>query len=325
MLTEDFIAAKKPNWERLTAILDRSQLGGLASLSAEELSELGRLYRSATSDLAVARRDFAGHRVIDYLNGLVARAHAAVYQGRAARGRGLVEFFTITFPRTFRATWGYTLASFLMFLLPALASFYVAYRDPAAGAALFPGIEDRIEDIRDKREWWKSINDDGRAASASFIMTNNIQIAILAFAGGALLGVLTLYILAQNGLMLGIVAGASQALGFAGNLWGFVAAHGVIELSVIFIAGGAGLQLGWSVLRPGLLTRRAALVQASRRAAQLLLGCIPLLVVAGTIEGFVSPSDLPLAVKLAVSLASGALLYGYLLLAGRERGRARYG
>ncbi len=244
MLTEDFIAAKKPNWERLTAILDRSQLGGLASLSAEELSELGRLYRSATSDLAVARRDFAGHRVIDYLNGLVARAHAAVYQGRAARGRGLVEFFTITFPRTFRATWGYTLASFLMFLLPALASFYVAYRDPAAGAALFPGIEDRIEDIRDKREWWKSINDDGRAASASFIMTNNIQIAILAFAGGALLGVLTLYILAQNGLMLGIVAGASQALGFAGNLWGFVAAHGVIELSVIFIAGGAGLQLG---------------------------------------------------------------------------------
>ncbi|HEX9438613.1 MAG TPA: stage II sporulation protein M, partial [Roseiflexaceae bacterium] len=85
MLTEDFIAAKKPNWERLTAILDRSQLGGLASLSAEELSELGRLYRSATSDLAVARRDFAGHRVIDYLNGLVARAHAAVYQGRAAR------------------------------------------------------------------------------------------------------------------------------------------------------------------------------------------------------------------------------------------------
>lgn len=325
MLAEDFIAAKKASWERLTGILDKSQLGGLVTLSAEELTELGRLYRGATSDLAVARRDFAGHRVAEYLNSLVARAHGAVYQSRAARRRGIVEFFTATFPRTFRATWGYTLAAFLMFLLPALASFGVAYRDPAAGAALFPGIEDRIQDIRDKHEWWKDINDEGRAASASFIMTNNIRVAILAFAGGALLGVFTLYILAQNGLMLGIVAGAAQALGFSANLWGFVAAHGMIELSVIFIAGGAGLQLGWSVVRPGLLTRRAALVLAARRAAQLLLGCIPLLVVAGTIEGFVSPSNLPLAAKLAVSVASGALLYGYLLMAGRERRSMRYG
>lgn len=319
MLAEDFIAAKKPNWERLTAILDRSRGAGLAALSAEELSELGRLYRGATSDLAVARRDFPNHRVAEYLNGLVARAHAAVYQRRAARGRGILEFFAVTFPRTFRATWAYTLAAFLMFLLPALASFTVAYRDPGAGAALLPGIEQRIEDIRDKREWWKEINDEGRAASSSLIMTNNIRVAIVAFAGGVLLGAFTLYMLAQNGLMLGIVAGAAQALGFAGNLWGFIAAHGMIELSVIFIAGGAGLQLGWSIVRPGLLTRRAALVLASRRAAQLLLGCIPLLVVAGTIEGFVSPSDLPLGVKLAVSFASGVLLYGYLLLAGRER------
>ena len=318
MLAEDFIATKKPGWERLTALLDRSRLGGLAALSAEELSELGRLYRGATSDLAVARRDFPSHRVAEYLNGLVARAHAAVYQGRAARRRGFLEFFTLTFPRTFRATWAYTLAAFLMFLLPALVSFVVSYRDPNAGAALMPGIEDRIQDIRDKHEWWKSINEEGRSAAASFIMTNNIRVAILAFASGVLLGVLTLYVLAQNGLMLGIIAGAAQSLGFAPNLWGFVAAHGMIELSVIFIAGGAGLQLGWSVVRPGLLTRRAALVLAARRAAQLLLGCIPLLVVAGTIEGFISPSDLPLSLKIAVSLISGLLLYGYLLLAGRE-------
>lgn len=324
MLAEDFIRLKRPTWEQLTHILDKSRLGGLAALSAEELNELGRLYRGATSDLAVARRDFPGHRVTDYLNGLVARAHGAVYQSRSLRRRGIVEFFTTTFPRTFRATWGYTLAAFLMFLLPATASFWVAYDDPAAGAALFPGIEDRIQDIRDRREWWKSINDDGRAASASFIMTNNIRVAILAFAGGALLGLFTLYILAQNGLMLGIVAGAAQSLGFAANLWGFVAAHGMIELSVIFIAGGAGLQLGWSVIRPGLLARRTALVLAARRAAQLLLGCIPLLVIAGTIEGFISPSELPLALKVAVSLASGVLLYGYVLRAGREKPLARY-
>jgi uncharacterized membrane protein SpoIIM required for sporulation len=323
-LAEDFIAAKRPNWERLTTVLDRSELGGLSALSAEELNELGRLYRSATSDLAVARRDFPGHRVADYLNALVARAHGMVYQSRAARRRGMIEFFGATFPRTFRATWGYTLAAFLMFLLPALASFWVAYRDPAAGAALMPGIEDRIQDIRDKREWWKDLND-GNAAGASMIMTNNIRVTILAFAGGTLLGIFTLYLLAQNGLMLGIIAGAAQSLGFAANLWGFVAAHGTLELSAIFIAGGAGMQLGWAIIRPGLLTRRAALVQASRRAALLLLGCIPILMIAGTIEGFLSPSGLPLAVKLVVSAASGVLLYSYLLLAGRGPRAARYG
>jgi len=324
MLAEDFIAAKKPNWERLTALLEQSAIGGLATLSAEDLVELGRLYRSVTSDLAVARRDFPTHRVADYLNSLVARAHAAVYQGHAVRRRSILEFFIAAFPSAFRATWGYTLAAFLMFMLPALASFTISYRDPSAGALLMPGIEDRIQDIRDKHEWWKSINTEGRSAAASFIMTNNIRVAILAFAGGVLLGILTLYLLAQNGLMLGIVAGAAQTLGFAANLWGFVAAHGMIELSVIFIAGGAGLQLGWSLLRPGLLTRRAALVLAARRAATLLIGCIPLLIVAGTIEGFVSPSNLPLSVKLAVALLSGLLLYSYLLLSGRTISRSSF-
>lgn len=321
MLAEDFVALKKQNWERLNALLNKSQVGGLTTLSAEELNELGRLYRSATSDLAVARRDFATHRVAEYLNGLVARAHGAVYQSRSTRGRSFLRFFTSTFPGAFRATWAYTLASFLMFFLPALVSFVIAYRDPSAGSTLFPGIEQRIEDIRQKREWWKEINTDGRAASASFIMTNNIRVAILAFAGGILLGVLTMVVLFQNGLMLGVIAGAAQSLGFAGNLWGFVAAHGVIELSVIFIAGGAGLQLGWSMIRPGLLTRRAALTLAAQRATYLLLGCIPLLVIAGIIEGFISPSDLPLGVKLAVSFLSGLLLYGYLLLSGRGRRR----
>ena len=323
MLAEEFITRKKPDWERLSHLLNASQTTGLGALSAEEITELGRLYRNATSDLAVARRDFPSHRVSEYLNGLVARAHAAVYQSRAARGRTMIRFFTHTLPAAFRATWPYTLAAFLMFLLPAIVGFVISYRDPAAGAALIPGLEERIDDIRNQREWWNQINSNGRASSSTTIMTNNIQVAILAFAGGMLLGTLTLYAMVQNGLMLGVLAGAAQSLGFAGNLWGFVAAHGVIELSVIFIAGGAGLQLGWSIIRPGLLTRRAALTLAAQRAMTLLIGCIPLLVIAGTIEGFISPSSLPHAVKYSVALGTGIALYSYLLLAGRERRQRR--
>jgi uncharacterized membrane protein SpoIIM required for sporulation len=318
MLAEDFIAHKRDSWEHLTRLLDRTR-SGLVTLSAEELQTLGRLYRQATSDLAVARRDFPTHPVSDYLNALVARAHGHVYREKSTRLREIRTFFTHTFPRSFRATWVYTLAAFLMFFLPALVSFIAAYRDSEAATVIMPGLTSVVEDIQHEREWWLRINTEGRAASSSGIMTNNIRVTFLAFAGGATLGLFTLYVLLMNGLMLGAVAGVAQRFDFADNLWGFVAAHGVVELSVIFIAGGAGLQLGWSVLRPGLLTRRAALTVAARRAAMLLFGCVPLLTVAGLIEGFVSPSEvLPLWVKLLVAFTSGVLLYSYLLLAGRD-------
>jgi uncharacterized membrane protein SpoIIM required for sporulation len=316
MFAEDFIAARRPTWERLTALLGRAQ-AALTTLSADELTELGRLYRQATSDLAVARRDFPRHPVCIYLNGLVGRAHGVVYQRRSGRGSTIIAFFTTAFPHAFRETWVFSLAAALMFWLPALVAFIIVYRDPSSAPLLLPGVEDTITDIRNGREWWKQINDDGRTASASLIMTNNIGVAFKAFAGGVLWGVFSIYVLAQNGLMLGVLAGAAQAFGFASNLWGFVAGHAVIELSVIFFAGGAGLQIGWAMLHPGLLTRRAALVVSTRRAALILMGCVPLLVIAGTIEAFISPSELPVAAKFAVALISGVLMYGYLILAGR--------
>jgi uncharacterized membrane protein SpoIIM required for sporulation len=317
MLAEDFINQKRPDWEQLTALLDKAR-GGLSFLSAAEIQQLGRLYRQATSDLAIARRDFPRHPVNDYLNNLVARGHGEIYRSSAAPLSAIATFFTTTFPQAFRSTWPYTLASFLMFFLPAMLAFMIAYRDTESATLLVPGIEPVIANIRDGKEWWLSINETGRAGSSALIMTNNIRVTFLAFAGGVLLGFLTLYILAQNGLLIGAVAGAAQRFDFADNLWGFIAAHGTVELSVIFIAGGAGLQLGWAIFRPGLLTRRAALVVAARRALNLLIGCVPLLVLAGIIEGFISPSSLPIAVKLMVSLGSGILLYGYLLMAGRS-------
>jgi uncharacterized membrane protein SpoIIM required for sporulation len=318
MAPDEFIARKKPAWERLTALLDRSG-AGLDALSAAELQELGRLYRQATSDLAVARRDFAQHPVSVYLNGLVARGHGAIYREGGGGPRQILTFFTHTFPQAFRATWGHTLAAFLMFFLPALAAFIVTYRNPGLAAILLPGSEPIIEAIEAGEEWWLRINEEGRASSAAQIMTNNIGVAIRAFAGGVLFGVYTLYILAFNGLLMGVVAGAAQRFGFADNLWGFVAAHGVLELSVIFIAGGAGLQIGWALLRPGLLTRRAALVVAARRAVLLLLGCVPIFVLAGLIEGFISPAPLPVAVKLFVAASSGVALLVYLVGVGRDQ------
>ncbi len=316
MHVDDFIQRKRSSWERLGTLLDRAG-ASLAALSAEEIQELGRLYRQASSDLALARRDFPRHQVSRYLNGLVARGYGAIYRDNDGHGGKLGAFFLLNLPRTFRATWAFTLAAFLMFLLPAIAAFALTYRDPTLASALVPGAEQVIADVRSGTEWWQRINADGRSLSSAEIMTNNIGVAVRAFAGGITFGVYTLIVLANNGLLLGVVAGAAQRFGFAANLWGFMAAHSVVELSVIFIAGGAGLQLGWALLHPGLLARRAALVLAARRAVLLLLGCVPLLVIAGVIEAFISPSALPLAVKLLVALGSGLALYTYLLGAGR--------
>jgi uncharacterized membrane protein SpoIIM required for sporulation len=122
-----------------------------------------------------------------------------------------------------------------------------------------------------------------------------------------------------NGLIIGGLTGLTAHYGVGFELWTFVIGHGIIELSTIFIAGGAGLMLGWAIIRPGLMSRRDALTVAARKAVRLVIGCVPLLVIAGVIEGFISPAEgIPWPVKWGIGLGSGLLLYAYLFLAGRR-------
>ena len=318
MVAEDFIASKRANWERLEALLGKIQRRRLAGLQAEELYELGRLYRQATSDLAVARRDWPSHRVVEYLNALVTRAHAEVYRNEAATWRRLRDFVLVRFPQVWRRTFIFTLIAFLCFALPALVAFAVSVHDPSQSSLLFPDANQLVDEIKAHHEWWRDINTQGRGSSAALIMTNNILISVKAFAGGVLFGLYALYLLIFNGLMLGTTAGLSAFYGFSSRLWSFIAPHAPLELSVIFFSGGAGLQMGYAILHPGLLTRGAALREAAERAVVIMIGCVPLLAIAGTIEAFISPSDLPLWTKLLVSAVTGVALYAYLIGVGRQ-------
>lgn len=318
MVAEDFILAKRKSWERLTDLTKGAQ-SNIVGLSAADLQELGRLYRQTTSDLAQARRDYPGHPVTVYLNDLVAQGHSAIYREQISSSTAKIKhYFAVLLPQTFRQTLPFTLIAFLVFLIPALVGAVIAAGDPNAGVALMPGLEGAVDDMRVGREWWLDINTDGQGGSAAFILTNNISVSFRAFIGGLSIGLFTLYILYQNGLMLGILSGAAHNLNFSSNLWGFVAAHGVVELSIIFISGGAGLQLAWAILHPGLLSRRAALVAAARRTFILAGAIVIFLIAAGLIEGFISPSNLPFWVKLSVAIGSGAAFYSYLFLAGRN-------
>ena len=312
-----FVGRNQSDWRRLEALLDRAEKK-MQALSDEELDDLGRLYRRATSDLALAQRDFPDQKVTRYLNGLVARAHAAIYRGEPMRARALRVFFFRTFPRIYRQLWPYTLTAFLVFLVPAIIAFFVVLRNPdAITLVLGQGVQKIVQQVKEGK-MWTEIAPQVRSAASTAILTNNIQVMFLTFAGGVTAGLLTLYVLFSNGLHIGAVFGLLQAYGMSANLAAFIIAHGVIELSVIFLSGGVGLYMGDGLLRPGLQRRRDALAARARTGVQAILGSIPLLIIAGLIEGFISPSALPWQFKAAVGVGTGLLLYGYWLLAGKR-------
>ena len=156
---------------------------------------------------------------------------------------------------------------------------------------------------------------------SSQIFTNNIRVTFYAFALGAMFGLGTLYVLAFNGAMFGAITALTYRAGFGNDLLlGFVISHGVIELSCIFIAGGAGLLIGTALVMPGDLSRADALKSRGIEAVRLIIGCVPLLVVAGLIEGFISPQPISPLIKIGIGVITGIALYLYLFLAGRAEG-----
>jgi len=314
MNVNEFIKTREQDWQRLELLLIRGK--GRTPLNSAEVHELGLLYRAIISDLAVARRDFPNQRVTLFLNQLLTRTHSYIYQRDVTDFRPLTRYFTFQLPDVFRRTVIYTIIAFLMFLVPAIIGYHLADSNPAVANVL--GLSEERSTLANQ-DTWTNIPTENRPYASAFIMSNNIHIAILAFAGGITFGVLTVYILATNGLIIGATLGLAAHYGMGLSLSTFVVGHGVIELSVVFISGGAGLQLAWALLNPGAYTRRDALSLAAQHAVVLATSAVPLLIVAGLIEGFLSPTSLSFATHAAVGLGTGILLYAYLLRAGIGR------
>jgi uncharacterized membrane protein SpoIIM required for sporulation len=233
--------------------------------------------------------------------------------------RRLLAFYRNGFPRLYRELAPFIAAAAALFFGTGVLFYFITLANPdATNYVLSPQL---IGYIKSGHLWFKD-NEAGGETMAALIMSNNIRVALTAFAGGMVLALLTIYALIFNGLVLGGVLALMQVYGHAAPLWEFVVGHGVLELSEITMAGGSGLMLGYAVLQPGLLSRRNALVVAAQKAVKLLLGSLPLLVVAGAIEGLISPTDAPAELKYAIGISSGVLLYGYLLLAGRRSEKA---
>jgi uncharacterized membrane protein SpoIIM required for sporulation len=318
MNPEQFYHDRQHVWQQFAQLVERGQ-NSLQQFSPDEVRQLGQLYRTVASDLALAQREFPQHRVTTYLNQLVAQGHAVVYRGEPLATRRLRRFLTHRFPQVFRETLPFTVVATLLLCLPALLLGLAVYADPDTARIFLPPQIQQVIPLVEQQELWVDIPVTERPYFSSVIMTNNIRVSFMAFAGGVTAGLFTIYIMVFNGLMLGGLTGLTAHHGVGWELWHFVIGHGVIELSTIFIAGGSGLMLGWAIINPGLLSRRDALLLAARKALYLILGCIPLLIIAGLIEGFISPNEsIPPLVKWAVGIGSGLLMFAYLFLAGRD-------
>ena len=310
-----FVEDRRARWARLAALVQEAQ-GRVTRLGADETLELGHLYRAATSDLAIAQRDFRRDAVAERLNDLVAAAHAIVYsEAPASRGR-IWRVVSREIPQSARASLPYTLAAFLLVLVPAIVTLVSGLISPDVAASSLPQAQ-RDELVR--RVPGSEIPIDARPVAGPLIIANNIYVSVVAFGGGLTLGLLTIYALVENGAMLGTIFAVLIARGVAGNLLTFILSHGFLELSAIFFSGGAGLRFAWAILHPGDLYRRDAIRLAGVQAIQVMFLVAATLTVAGILEAFVSPTLLPVGVKLAIGVTTGALLWGYVLFAGTGR------
>lgn len=310
MLSTRWLEQRKRHWERLESLLEESRRHGVRGLSRSELRELSLLYRQSAADLSVLREDAASQPFARYLNQLLARAHNTIYAGQKASAAGALRFYRDIYPQVFRDTLRFTATAFLLFAGSALLGVILTMIRPEfMHHILGPRM---VETIEQHKMWTESILSVKPVASSG-IMTNNLSVAFITFATGIMGGVGTVYMLVFNGLLLGVIATACWLAGMSLPLWSFVAPHGVLELPAIFIAGGAGLLIAHGLLFPGVLKRRDSLAQAGAQAVRLLLGVIPMLVVAGITEGFLSPSRLSSTTKFLFAGVMLALLLAWLV------------
>lgn len=289
--------------------MDRTQSAGLKSLNRAELRELGLLYRQTAADLGVVRSDLSSVHFAGYLNQLLARAHNTIYSGHKTNHFAILLFYRDIYPQVFRRNFKYCLFAFILFLGGAVIGAILTLQDPDFRLSI---IGPRMVQTIERHEMWTHSVVAVKPLASSAITTNNLSVAFTTFAAGITAGIGTMAMITFNGVLIGVIGIACAQAGMSLQLWSFVAPHGVLELPAIFISSGAGLRIAAGLLFPGVLPRRESLARAGREAVQLLLGCVPLLLVAGVIEAFLSPTELSLRLKFVFAASMVTLLAAYL-------------
>lgn len=319
MNIKQFVKSHRDDWnqlEDLVSIVHKRK----SNLTGASIDQFYQSYQKTSQNLSYAQTYFPNDEVTLYLNELVSKSHNLLYKDQISSVKQIGHFLSTTFIRLFLEQWKFIIVAMLLFTLGGVGGFFAVLNDPQAMYAILPA--EIAQGVNPEKLGSADGQVNSSAMSAS-IMTNNIGVGILAFVGGVTFGLLTVYVLIYNGILVGALAGLFFHHEKSYEFWAYIVPHGMIELTAIFIAGGAGLLMGYKLFVPGQFSRAYQLKVQAKRSVQLLIGTIPLFVIAGLIEGFITPAAIPLSVKYSVACITviGLILYiliGKVLLAKRQ-------
>ncbi|MDB5471198.1 MAG: hypothetical protein JWR84_2758 [Caulobacter sp.] len=322
-----FRQEREHDWSRLSGLLEKVETRGARSLTDEQLLAIPVLYRSALSSLSVARATSLDQSLIEYLEGLCARAYFLVYGTRPWIAQRLAHFFTTGWSQAVKSIWKETLAAALITLFAVLLAYVLVSQNPDL---YFSFVSPDLSQGRDPTASYKSLHDglyDGGPADhlgpfAASLFQHNAQISLFCFALGFAFCVPTAMLLIQNGAMLGAMLAVFAAKGLGWNFAGWIMIHGVTELYAIILAGGAGFKIGLAVAFPGDRTRLDAASEAGRACGGAMAGVVLMLLIAGIIEGFGRQLITSDVARYAIGIGSGVLWLSYFYLPRPRKGLA---
>jgi uncharacterized membrane protein SpoIIM required for sporulation len=314
-----YIARNQPAWDRLAELTRRAR-HRVGDLAPAELDELLQLYQRTSAQLSYVQTYYRDPGLTARLTRLVADASGLVYGKRARTGRAVRTFFLVTYPAAVWDSRRFILVAAALTFVPALLLAAWLVHDPRALDAS-GSLRQRHEYVQDELQYYSN---HPHAQFFSTVTTNNIRVSFMAFAGGAALCVLGVIILLENSLNLGVASSWMISSGHGWQFIGLIAPHGLLELSAVCIAAGAGLRLGWLIIAPGDRTRGEALAEQGRRSITIVVGTMTMFLAAGTIEGFVTGSSLPVWARVAIGVVAWLAYMTYLVHYGRAAAAKGY-
>lgn len=314
MDVDAFVLAHRPTWDRLEALVKRRR-----RLTGAEVDELVDLYQRVSTHLSMVRTVSSDSVLIGRLSGLVAQARSAVTGAHAPVWSEFVRFWTVSFPVVAYRAWRWWLGTAVAFFIVAvLVGLWVSGNHELQSALKTPSEIDQLVN-HDVADYY---SENPAASFALHVWINNSWVAAQCIAFAVLLGIPIPWLVFQNALNVGVLAGFMFDAGRGGLFLALLAPHGLLELTAVFLAAAAGMQLGWSVVSPGNRPRGQVLAQQGRAVVSVAVGLVVVLLVSGLIEALVTPSGLPTFVRIGIGIAAEIAFLSYVFHFGRKAARA---
>ncbi|MCH9641181.1 MAG: stage II sporulation protein M [Actinomycetia bacterium] len=310
MDVDAFVMANRPTWDRLEKLVKKRR-----QLTGAEVDELVDLYQRVSTHLSILRSVSSDGVLVGKLSGLVARARSVVTGAHAPLWSEFVRFWTVSFPVVAYRSWRWWLGSAIgFFIVTTLIAGWIA-GNPEVQAAF--GTPSEIDELVNN-DFASYYSENPAGSFALRVWVNNAWVAAQCIGFAVLLGIPIPYVLFQNAANLGATAGLMFDAGKGDIFLGLITPHGLIELTAIFLAAGVGMRLGWSVVAPGNRPRGQVLAEQGRAVIAVAIGLVAVLLIAGLIEAFVTPSPLSTFARIAIGVAAELVFLGYVFHFGRK-------